>query len=67
MTMPKLPFVVISRARFDDLEARIAAFEAKAKAQFEVRSNAQKNRAKPATASEGATPLAPQSAAGVTP
>lgn len=56
MTMPKLPFVVISRARFAELQARIATFEAKAKRDFETRSLAQKNRTKPAANStNGAT------------
>lgn len=54
--MPKLPFVVISRARFAELQARIATFEAKAKRDFETRSLAQKNRTKPAANStNGAT------------
>lgn len=49
-------WVVVRQADHEALQARLAAFEAKAKASFEVRSNAQKKRAKPAAIStNGAT------------
>lgn len=49
-------FDIIDADYLAHLIARVAEFEAKARASFEVRSNAQRKRAKPAISTNGDTP-----------